>query len=72
MTVTLRLAELMAERGMTQSEVARAARLSFQAVHHLHSGAAKAITFDTLDRLAATLKCQPGDLFHCKKRGRGA
>jgi DNA-binding Xre family transcriptional regulator len=62
------LAEAMDERGMTQSEVARKAGLSFQAVHHLHSGKAKAITFDTLDRLAKALGVTPGQLFEFKRR----
>jgi putative transcriptional regulator len=67
-TVTFVLADLIAKRGLTQSEVARKAGLSFQAVNHLCSGRAQAVTFDTLDRLAKALNIAPGQLFEFKRR----
>lgn len=64
MTTKLRLADLLEERGMSQSEVARQAKLSFQAVNHLCSGRAKAISLDTLDRLCQVLGVTPAELLH--------
>lgn len=64
----LRLAEILDEQGITQSELARSAGLSFQAVNHLCSGRAKAVSFDTLDRIAKVLKVEPGDLLVRKGR----
>ena len=66
MTTILRLAALIAEQGLTKAEVARRAKLSYQAVHHLCSGDAQAVTLDTVDRLAKALSVEPGELFERK------
>lgn len=72
MTTAFRLLELLLERGLSQSEVARQTGLSFQAVNHLCSGRAKAVSLDTLDRLARVLGLEhPGELLDYKpKRGK--
>lgn len=67
MPTRMRLAELLDERAMTQSELARRAGLSFQAVNHLCSGRAKAVSFATLDAIARVFKVEPGELI---ERGR--
>jgi putative transcriptional regulator len=63
MAIRLRLAALIEAKGLTQSEVARQAQLSFQAVNYLYSGRAKQISLDTLDRLCRVLRVKPGELF---------
>lgn len=62
MAIRLRLAEILQEKGLTQSEVARKADLSFQAVNYLYSGRAKQIGLDTMDRLCGVLGVGPGEL----------
>lgn len=71
MVTRLRLAQILDERGLTRAWLARETGLSYQAIHHLYAGEVAGITLDTVDRLAAALKCEPGDLFErSAKRGK--
>lgn len=62
MPVEVRLAEVMAERGVSVAELARAVGLTAANVSILKNGHAKAIRFGTLDAICGVLDCEPGDI----------
>ena len=55
--------ELLAERGMTQTELAQRMGLSLVNLSILKNNRARAIRFSTYTALCDALQCQPGDLF---------
>jgi putative transcriptional regulator len=61
-TIAVRLDELLAERGMTLTELADRVGITIVNLSVLKNGRARAIRFSTLARLCAELGCQPGDL----------
>lgn len=60
--VTVNLDRLLAERGMTLTELAERVGVTVVNLSILKNGRAKAIRFSTLTRLCHELGCQPGDL----------
>lgn len=54
---------LLAERGMTQTELAERMGLSLVNLSILKNNRARAIRFSTLTALCDVLQCQPGDVF---------
>ncbi|MCH7876301.1 MAG: helix-turn-helix transcriptional regulator [Gemmatimonadetes bacterium] len=60
--VNLRVRELREARGWSQRELARRAGVRAATVSHLESGKAKSAGFETLEKLAAALGCDPGYL----------
>ncbi|WP_020670377.1 helix-turn-helix domain-containing protein [Amycolatopsis nigrescens] len=60
--IEVRLDRLLAERGMTLTELADAVGVTVVNLSVLKNGRAKAIRFSTLTRLCQVLQCQPGDL----------
>ncbi|MGB7980421.1 MAG: helix-turn-helix transcriptional regulator [Candidatus Nanopelagicales bacterium] len=54
---------LLAERGITQTELAERMGLSLVNLSILKNNHARAIRFTTLTALCDALSCQPGDLF---------
>ena len=60
--ITVHLDELLAERGMTMTELADRVGLTLTNMSILKTGKAKAIRFTTLSAICAELGCQPGDL----------
>lgn len=60
--VVVRLDALLAERGMTLADLARAVDLSVVNLSILKNGRARAIRFTTLTALCDALGCQPGEL----------
>lgn len=60
--VTVNLDRLLAERGMTLTELAERVGVTVVNLSILKNGRAKAIRFSTLTRLCRELGCQPGDL----------
>lgn len=60
--VELHLDKLLAERGMTLTELAERIGLTLANLSVLKNGRARAIRFSTLSALCQALKCQPGDL----------
>ncbi|RCV54305.1 helix-turn-helix domain-containing protein [Marinitenerispora sediminis] len=60
--ITVRLDELLAERGMTLAELSRRVDVTVVNLSVLKNGRARAIRFSTLARLCEALDCQPGDL----------
>lgn len=60
--VTIHVDRLLAERGMTLTELAEHVGLTLANLSVLKNGRARAIRFSTLTALCDALHCQPGDL----------
>lgn len=69
MPIRWHLKALLAERGMTAYELAKATGLTVSATYKLvrHEGVPR-LEVDTLDALCRVLECQPGDLLEYGKR----
>ncbi|MGC7096680.1 helix-turn-helix domain-containing protein [Amycolatopsis lurida] len=65
--IEIHLDALLAERGMTVTELAERVGLTPVNVSVLKNGRAKAIRFSTLSKLCQVLDCQPGDLMSVKR-----
>jgi putative transcriptional regulator len=61
--VEVHIDRLLAERGMTMTEVADRVGITLANLSVLKNGRARAIRFSTLTALCEVLECQPGDLF---------
>jgi putative transcriptional regulator len=66
--VVLHLDKLLAERGLTLTELADKVGLTLANLSILKNGRAKAIRFSTLTALCDVLDCQPGDLLRVRER----
>ncbi|MEV6030490.1 helix-turn-helix transcriptional regulator [Nonomuraea sp. NPDC052116] len=60
--IEIRLDELLAQRGMTLTELSHRVEVTIANLSILKTGKGKAIRFSTLARLCEVLECQPGDL----------
>lgn len=60
--ITVHLDKLLADRGMTLTELADRVGVSIVNLSVLKNGRARAIRFSTLSALCRELDCQPGDL----------
>jgi putative transcriptional regulator len=60
--IEVRLDRLLADRGMTLTELADRVGLTLANLSILKNGRAKAIRFSTLSALCRELDCLPGDL----------
>ncbi|GAA1078852.1 MULTISPECIES: helix-turn-helix domain-containing protein [Nocardiopsis] len=60
--IRIHLDKLLAERGMTLTELAERVGVSVVNLSVLKNDRAKAIRFSTLAALCRVLECQPGDL----------
>ena len=54
---------MLADRGMTLTELADRVGVTVVNLSVLKNGRAKAVRFSTLTRICQALACQPGDLF---------
>jgi putative transcriptional regulator len=74
MAVRLRIADLLEEREMTQTELARASGISLVTINAMASSerAPKQIQLESIDKLCEALGVEPGELFErtTKKRTR--
>jgi putative transcriptional regulator len=66
--IEVHLDRLLAERGMTVTELAEQVGVTNVNLSVLKNGRAKAIRFSTLTRLCEVLECQPGDLLSYRHR----
>ena len=66
--VQVRLDDLLAERGLTLTELAERVGITIVNLSILKNGRARAIRFSTLARLCEELQCQPGDLLAYRSR----
>ena len=60
--IVIHLDKLLADRGMTLTELSERVGVSIVNLSILKNGHARAIRFSTLTRLCQVLDCQPGDL----------
>jgi putative transcriptional regulator len=60
--IAIHLDKLLADRGMTLTELSERVGVSVVNLSILKNGHARAIRFSTLTRLCEALGCQPGDL----------
>jgi putative transcriptional regulator len=65
--VRVHLDVLLAERGMTLTELAEQVGITLVNLSVLKNGRAKAIRFSTLTGICRALDCQPGDLLSVEK-----
>lgn len=62
--VVVTIDALLAERGMTATELARRVGITLANLSILKNGRAKAIRLSTLAAVCRELECQPGDILH--------
>ncbi len=62
MPIRIRLDRLLAERGMTQKELAERVGITPANLNIFATGKARAVRFTTLEALCRELECRPGDL----------
>ncbi|GGR89289.1 helix-turn-helix domain-containing protein [Deinococcus sedimenti] len=62
MPIRVHLDDLLAQRGMTLSELSARVGITLANLSILKTGKARAVRFSTLDALCRALACQPGDL----------
>ncbi|WP_432983407.1 helix-turn-helix domain-containing protein [Dactylosporangium sp. CA-233914] len=67
--VEIALDRLLAERGMTLTELADTVGVTVVNLSVLKNGRARAIRFSTLTALCEALDCQPGDLLSVRRSG---
>lgn len=60
--IECRLADLLADRGMTLSRLSELVNVSIVNLSILKTNKARAIRFSTLQAICQALECQPGDL----------
>lgn len=60
--ITVHLDDILADRGMTMTELADKVGLTMANMSILKTGKARAIRFSTLSAICEILDCQPGDL----------
>ncbi|MFI1680521.1 MULTISPECIES: helix-turn-helix domain-containing protein [unclassified Streptomyces] len=61
-SIRIHLDRLLAERGMTLTELSEKVGITVVNLSVLKNGRAKAVRFSTLSRICDVLRCQPGDL----------
>ncbi|MEV1053652.1 helix-turn-helix transcriptional regulator [Streptomyces sp. NPDC049887] len=70
--IHVHLDRLLAERGMTLTELAAAVGVTNVNLSILKNGRAKAIRFTTLTSICHALDCQPGDLLSYREADDGS
>jgi putative transcriptional regulator len=70
--IVIHLDKLLADRGMTLTELSERVGVSVVNLSILKNGHARAIRFSTLTRLCQALGCQPGDLLSHDSAGNQA
>ena len=58
---------MMAKRKMGVTELAERVGITMANISILKNGKAKAIRFDTLEKICQVLECQPGDILEYEK-----
>ena len=61
--IEVHLDRLLAERGITLTDLAAAVGITLANLSILKNGRARAVRFSTLTALCDALDCEPGDLF---------
>ncbi len=66
MPIIVNLDVMLAKRKMRSNELAERIGITPQNLSILKAGRARAVRFDTLEKICAVLECQPGDLLEFK------
>jgi len=67
--IVVHLDKLLADRGMTLTELSERVGVSVVNLSILKNGHARAVRFSTLTRLCQALGCQPGELLSYQSTG---
>lgn len=67
MPIQLNLDRVMADRGISLTELAERVDITLANLSILKTNKARAVRFSTLEALCRELKCQPGDLLEFVK-----
>lgn len=67
MPIRLNLDQVMADRGISLTELAERVDITLANLSILKTNKVKAVRFSTLEALCRELKCQPGDLLEFTK-----
>ena len=67
MTIRINLEKVMAERGISLTDLAGRIDITLANLSILKTNKAKAVRFSTLEALCRELKCQPGDILEFVK-----
>lgn len=70
MGARFRLQELLDEKGMNQSELARRSKISIVTVNKIAQNRSNQVSLKTLDALSKELGCEPGDLLEREPKRR--
>jgi putative transcriptional regulator len=62
MPIGIGLDKILADRGMTLTELSQRVGITIANLSILKTGKAKAVRFTTLEAICAVLDCQPGDI----------
>ena len=65
--IVVNLDVMLAKRKMTLTELSERVGITMANLSILKTGKAKAIRFETLDKLCAALDCQPAELLEWRK-----
>ncbi|MEU1116186.1 MULTISPECIES: helix-turn-helix transcriptional regulator [unclassified Streptomyces] len=68
-SIRIHLDRLLAERGLTLTELSARVGITVVNLSVLKNGRAKAIRFSTLSKICDVLECQPGDLITHEPEG---
>jgi putative transcriptional regulator len=67
--ITVHLDRVLAERGMTLTELAERVGVTVVNLSVLKNGRARAVRFSTLSAICEVLDCQPGDILRFAAEG---
>jgi putative transcriptional regulator len=70
MTITVRIDELLEEKGRSFYWLSKQTKISHTTLWRLKKGKALGINFITLEKICQTLECEPGDVlkFNAEKK----
>jgi putative transcriptional regulator len=69
MPIIVNLDVVLAQRKMRSNELAELINITPQNLSVLKAGRARAIRFETLDKICSVLQCQPGDILEHRPDG---
>ena len=65
--IVVNLDVMLARRKMSLTELSEKVGITIANLSILKNGRAKAVRFETLDRICAVLECQPGDILEFRE-----
>jgi len=69
MPINVTLDIMMAKRKMSVTELSERVGITMANISILKNGKARAVRFDTLEKICQALDCQPGDILAYEKKG---